>query len=334
MPRLKQNITPLYDIVLLPGEVADPTNETQVADRKVDKQLDELYADASIADRMLGRFINQVSHDFPGCVAGIKSAPLKDRGTAKDKLTRGPARKAVEDLKDIARATITFNSEEAMYAARDYITRQRCFTDLDGSALKDRYLSVREGGMGATAQGYRDIKFFLSMDIGRGDYHIVELQLNTKSALKAKDVGHPFYDVTRIGGETWHPDQPNSDITIPRDKVEKLAWKLLKACHECISRNIEPAAARRVEQMVKREFFQPVYARNAATGNLAVGSNQEPVIRRYEPRTRTVTLRFNNHARRAEGLALLQVSPAAYLHYKRLARQFSWRSAENMHAAW
>ncbi|MFC6670687.1 hypothetical protein [Marinobacterium aestuariivivens] len=58
------------------------------------------------------------------------------------------------------------------------------------------------------------------------------------------------------------------------------------------------------------------------------------MIRRYEPRTRAVTLRFNNPARRAEGLALLQVSPAAYMHYKRLSRQFRWRSAENMHAAW
>ncbi|MFC6670688.1 hypothetical protein [Marinobacterium aestuariivivens] len=146
MPRLKQNITPLCDIILLPGDVADPTSEGQVQDCKIDRQLDELYADATTADRLLGRFINQVATDFPGCVAGIKSAPLKDRRTAKAKLTRGGASKGVEDLKDIARATITFKTEEAMYAARDYITRQRCFTSLDGVALKDRYQSVRQGG--------------------------------------------------------------------------------------------------------------------------------------------------------------------------------------------
>jgi len=333
---LKQNITPLSDIVLLPEDVADSTNETMVKHAKIDKQLDELYTDAVIANRLLGRFINQVVRGFSSTVGGIKPAPMKLRPTARAKLLRPGANMGVEDLKDIARATITFNTMEAMYAARDYIRQQPCYTRLGYAALKDRYTSSRQGGLGPTAQGYRDIKFFLSMAIGRGDYHIVELQLNNLAMLKAKDIGHPFYDVVRIGGDDWLPTQANPNITIPRDKVEKLAWKLLYACHECTARNIEPEAARLVERMVKREFFTPVFNRNARTGSIAVvdRKSREPRVANYVPVGRAVTLRFGTPARIAEGEALLQVSPAVYQYYKKQAQSFQWSTADNMHLRW
>lgn len=302
----------------------------------IERQLDELYADAAAADRLLGRFINKVAREFPGVVAGIMSAPLKRRADAKTKLFRGGRRtKDVEDLKDIARATIKFDTLEALCAARDYIKQQRCFTALGHVALKDRYMPVRRGGMGPTAQGYQDIKFFLLMNIGGGRRHIVELQLNLVGALRAKDVGHPFYDVIRLGGTAWDPNLPNSDIRIPADLVQKIGNKLLHACHECIHRGIEPAKARMVKEMVKRKFYRPVY-RRYADGRPVFDDNRHRnrVVDRYELRVNSVLLTFNTPADIQVGEALSAVSCAAYAYYNAYSREYKFRSAENIHAWW
>jgi len=335
---LRQPIRPAHMIdtshltlSLDPGEAA-----AEREDFIIERQLDELYADAVAADRRLGRFINHVASEFPGVVAGIRQAPLKRRADAKKKLFRGGHRsKDVEDLKDIARATIEFHTLEALIAAREFIKTKKSFTNLDHTALKDRYTPVREGGLGPTDQGYQDIKFFLLMKIDGGRRHIVELQLNLVGALMAKDVGHPFYDVIRLGGTGWDPRLPNSDILIPSDLSQKIGSKLLHACHECIHRGVEPAKARIVKNMVKRKFFRPVYARYA-DGRPMFDDNRHRnrVVDRYEPRTNSIRLTFNTPADVDMGLALSEVSCAAYAYYNAYARQYRFRTANNIHDWW
>ncbi|MEH6578009.1 MAG: hypothetical protein V7731_13120 [Amphritea sp.] len=343
MAELKQPITPLSRISV-PSSMALSLDDAEAEEQKkpyqIERQLDELYAQAKIANRKLGRFINQVSREFKGAVGGINTAPLKERSTAKAKLTRGgPGSREVEDLKDIARATLMFNSIESMYAARDYIKNQSCFTVFGNVALKDRYLSKKQGGAGATAQGYRDVKFFLGMDVGRGRNHIVELQLNLKSTLKGKDVGHPFYDVVRLGGDAWDPRLPDSAIRIPADKVHKLGRKLLHACHECISRDIETASARRVKEMVKRKFYKPVFAtfKTASGGSRPMYSDNKSrtkVIDHYEPRNNSIHLYFNTTDQIETGDALSRVSSAAYAYYKKQSRQYAMTNSSDMHKWW
>ncbi len=307
---LKQPITRLDQI----SEANMSLDPAAILDAKVEIQLDELYADATVANRRLGRFINQVSRYFSKQLGGIKTAPLKDRATAKAKLTRGGARRGVEDLKDIARATLVFDSMEDMYAARDYIRQQPEFTDLADGAMKNRYAAAGRGGVGPTAQGYRDIKFFLLMNLGGNKRHIVELQLNIKRTLKAKSVGHPFYDIIRLGGDLWDPAQPNSDLFIPANVVQKVGPKLLSACQQCIERQIEPEAARKVRQLVKDRFYKPVYSTSNTQG--------KRTIRRYELKTCNIWLLFNTQQQIAQGQALITCSAAAYAFYKKLGRKY------------
>ncbi|MBY4677087.1 hypothetical protein [Marinobacterium arenosum] len=288
----------------------------EAIDYQVERQLDELYGDAVAGDRMLRKFMSRVSKNFSGA-ASIKTAPLKARATAKAKLTRQFPRKEVEQLKDIARATLEFKSFEDMYAARDYIRDQPEFQSFTAAAqrgaLKNRYRPAIRGGMGPTDQGYRDIKFFLWMDIGGGRGHIVELQLNVTRTLKAKSIGHPFYDIIRIGGDLWDPAAPNSDLLVPRETVKKVGPKLVHACNECIRREIQAAAARKVLELVKNNFY---------VARTVTNSRGEQYVRRYELKDRSVMLRFNNPAQIEAGRALLTCSSAAYRHYKALGLKY------------
>lgn len=288
----------------------------QAIDYRVDRQLDELYSDAPGGDRALRKFMSRVSKHFSGAAA-LKNAPLKDRATAKAKLTREVPRKEVEDLKDIARATLEFKTFEDMYACRDYIRMQpefQCFTAAaQRGALKNRYLPAVRGGMGPTEQGYRDIKFFLWMNLGGGRGHIVELQLNVTRTLKAKSIGHPFYDILRLGGELWDPAAPNADLNVPREVVQKVGPKLVHACNECIRREIAADQARLVLEMVKRYF----YVARTVTDNRG---NRN--VRRYELKNTAVRLPFSTPAQIATGRALMVCSSAAYRHYKALGLKF------------
>lgn len=312
MPKhpLKQPIKRLNQI----SEKNMSLDPEEILDAKIEIQLDELYVDAEIANRKLGRFINQVSRHFSKQVGGIKTAPLKDRDTAKAKLTRGGRQRGVEDLKDIARATLMFDSMDAMYAARDYIRQQPEYTQLADGAMKNRYAPEGRGGIGPTPQGYRDIKFFLLMNLGNNKKHIVELQLNTKRTLKAKSVGHPFYDIIRLGGDLWDPAQPNSDLLIPAKVVQKVGPKLLSACQQCIERQIEPEAARKVRKLVKDRFYKPVYS--------VPNSRGKRTIRRYVLKTGSVRLLFNTQQQIAQGQALIVCSSAAYAAYKKLGSKY------------
>jgi len=292
-------------------------DDEEAHDQKIERLLDDLYYDAGLANVKLRKFMGQVATYFGGRSIAHKTAPLKDRATAKKKLTRGGARRRVKDLKDIARATLQFQDMESMYAARDYIVQQRCFTRLGWTALKNRYSrDASRGGVGPTDQGYRDIKFFLVMDISsRRRYHIVELQLNVVRTMKAKSISHPFYDIIRLADSTWTPTRPGADITVKADAVAKLGPKLLRATNECKSRGMDLAAVSKVRKMVLDNFYKPVYYRR--------GASRKRGIDRYELKTnQSVTLSFSDAVGQEQGLALIKCSAAAYAYYKKLNRVY------------
>lgn len=302
-------------------------DDDEARDAKIEMLMDQLYEDAEKADEELKTFMQDVCKHFEGVSISPRTTSLKRRDTAKAKLTRGGGWRAVKELKDIARATLVFNDMESMYAARDYIVRQRCFTRLGYDALKNRYsTNAAVGGVGPTDQGYRDIKFFLAMEIrGPRRYHIVELQLNIVRTIMAKKKSHPFYDILRLAPANWTPTRPNSNITVTADVIDKVAYKLISATKELERRGIEVESARIVRDMFLRAFFRKTYSRTASGRRVFDG---------YDLKTgQSVTLNFNGAAGERRGLALVACSSAAYRYYKHVGRVYSatGRTAANMH---
>ena len=304
---------PLRTVTEIPDDNLS-LDDDEAKDAKVEMLMDQLYADAKKADKELGRFIDMVISGFPGGSVAIKRATLKLRSTAKAKLSRAGGRRS-KDLKDISRATLEFYDMETMYAARDYIVRQRAFTRLGYWALKNRYSSnVARGGVGPTEQGYRDIKFFLAMDIrGPRRYHIVELQLNVVHTVMAKKRSHPFYDILRLAPANWTPTRTGAKIKIPANVVEKIGQKVIHATLELERRGIEVESARTVRDMIEEKFFRKIYVRTA---------NGKRVFDRYELKTRqAVTLTFEGPRGHKRGQALMVCSSAAYVYYKKVGRE-------------
>lgn len=180
------------------------------------QKLDELYRQADLADKELGKFMAMVNREVPQ--GRIVHPPLKKRADAEAKLTRAGANDPPEDLKDIVRATIKYDKLEAMIAARNYIfTSNRVAEDhLGNKSEKNRYMVSP-----AVASGYRDIKFFLDLPIADG-YHICELQMNIGLALVAKELEHPIYEIIRRA----NPPPNFSSVRIPAREVKKLGGKL------------------------------------------------------------------------------------------------------------
>ena len=87
--------------------------------------------------------------------------------------------------------------------------------------MKDRYgtSNDKKYDIGATAAGYKDIKFFLEMSNG----HIAELQLNTENMMQAKKKGHIIYDILRDGGSL---DKPFTSVN------QEVIKKVLKNMNE------------------------------------------------------------------------------------------------------
>jgi len=128
----------------------------------------------------------------PGAFNGLKSF-----SGALDKITLRERSSDYGDLKDVARMSVEFETLDAMTAAANYLEGSKEFRKLKGfqKSLKDRYKPKGKDPhhCGATAEGYRDIKFFLKMSNGI----LGELQLNTTSMLVAKSKAHHIYDLTR-----------------------------------------------------------------------------------------------------------------------------------------
>jgi hypothetical protein len=61
---------------------------------------------------------------------------------------------------------------------------------IDGA--KDRYSADDP-----VKTSYRDIKFFIKMTLADGKIHVCELPLNISTALVAKELGPPVYEIIR-----------------------------------------------------------------------------------------------------------------------------------------
>ena len=89
---------------------------------------------------------------------------------------------------------------------------------------------------------YKDVKFFLAMDIdfkGRTIPHIVELQLNVSQMSRGKAYGHAFYNLTRLayiqGEQRFVWDNDDCVITVGGDIKGKIGDKLRTSITHCRS---------------------------------------------------------------------------------------------------
>lgn len=192
------------------------------------KQLFLMFDEIATAQMELIEFSKNIQSIFPEGDAILKQPPgayggLKDFHGALDKVTNRKRHYDMGDLKDAARMTIIFKNMEDMIQAKNCIFNTNEFQKIISkqNTMKDRYgtSNDKKYDIGATAAGYKDIKFFLEMSNG----HIAELQLNTENMMQAKKKGHIIYDILRDGGSL---DKP---FTIVNQEVIK---KVLKNMNE------------------------------------------------------------------------------------------------------
>ena len=188
------------------------------------KQLFLMFEEIATAQMELIEFSKNIQSVVGTENATLKQPPgayggLKDFHGALDKVTNRKRKYDMGDLKDAARMTIVFSNMNDMIVAKKLIILSQefnCIKDKQ-SVLKDRYGTSKNAdhNCGATAAGYKDIKFFLKMSNG----HIAELQLNTENMMQAKKKGHIIYDILRDGGNL---DKP---FTIVNQEVIKKVLK-------------------------------------------------------------------------------------------------------------
>ena len=181
----------------------------------------------------------------PGAFNGLKSF-----SGALDKITLRERSSDYGDLKDVARMSVEFETIDAMTAAANYLEGSKEFRELKGfqKSLKDRYKEKGEDPhhCGATAEGYRDIKFFLKMSNGI----LGELQLNTKSMLVAKSKAHHIYDLTRAA----KVDASEQGIITSKELIEHAVKAFDDKWFSFVSPRISASSAQLldIKTMVKR----------------------------------------------------------------------------------
>lgn len=204
-----------------PNMKCQPLTKTDFHDR-----LEELYADAAEADKALGRFIAKVCRHQAGAIA---HASLKDPAGAEAKLGRSGQTDDPAILNDLVRATIYFDSIDQVYRARDYIVQNHAS---EIGLFFDRYQDSEGAITSVGANGYRDVKFILKLDIPRPNkFHYCELQLNLKALDRARPVDHAIYEIVRMAG-SWNNRQPVC-ISDPKEKAVlaakmRTAWVAIK----------------------------------------------------------------------------------------------------------
>ncbi|WP_438464771.1 hypothetical protein [Marinomonas sp. PE14-40] len=207
------------------GAKLDNAARHQIANAQLKrKQLFLMFHDIATAQTELIKYSREIQSIFPEGNAILKQPPgayggLKDFHGALDKVTNRKRHYDIGDLKDAARMTIIFKEMEDMIQAKNYIFNTNEFQKIISkqNTMKDRYgtSNDKKYDIGATAAGYKDIKFFLEMSNG----HIAELQLNTENMMQAKKKGHIIYDILRDGGNL---DKP---FTIVNQEVIKKVLK-------------------------------------------------------------------------------------------------------------
>jgi hypothetical protein len=192
------------------GNIDDATRH-QIANTQLKrKQLFLMFDEIATAQEELINYAANIQSVVGEKFAELKQPPgayggLKDFHGALDKVTNRKRQYDMGDLKDAARMTIVFKNMNDMITAKKLIILTEEFNCIRSkqSVLKDRYGTSKqsEHNCGATAAGYKDIKFFLKMSNG----HIAELQLNTENMMQAKKKGHIIYDILRDGGNLDKP---------------------------------------------------------------------------------------------------------------------------------
>jgi HK97 family phage portal protein len=171
-----------------------------------------LFAEAEVANAYLATWLdkgdgvanqmgaetttaNPGTFDFEQPGHTLFLAPLKTRESAERKV-RDEYHGDWSELRDLARTTVAVDTIEQAYAMADRIK-----ATADVAKFKDRY-----GKDGATEAGYRD----LAMIVRAPNGHLMEVQVNTKAMMQAKNVGHKDYEISRVV-EGRHKKTPKAD---------------------------------------------------------------------------------------------------------------------------
>lgn len=194
------------------GKAASKGNPKQSIDtsKTIDEQLDELYAQAKIADAELKTFANGVGNSTNGSASfrpASTNGGLKGKPRAKEKIEKDYKNDATQ-LIDISGAQITFNSLDDLYAAVKKIS---------GSGKVVKY---KDNIVKPYKSGYGDIKLSLKMSNG----HVVELKLLPASVKGISDVEHALYEKVRKGVKLNATEQAQFDQFSAQYKA---AWEKL-----------------------------------------------------------------------------------------------------------
>lgn len=155
--------------------------------RQPSRDLDEIYANAEIANEELRHRVNIIA----AATQGKAEFPpgLKGRARSQEKIDNDYEGDASR-LLDICRASLMFDNVSDIEKALTQISEQ-----INIVRVKDRFNHPNE-------TGYKDIMLNLKMQNG----YICELQIHLKSLLAVKHVAHELYEELRtLEGETPKP---------------------------------------------------------------------------------------------------------------------------------
>lgn len=160
--------------------------------------------------------------DTPGPVVVI--APPKSEEAAREKVKTRYGGSWREGAIDLIRATIAVDRYDDLQQVVDALRESGM--DL-ASSPRDRFAKP-------TDVGYRDIVFNVRMPNG----HIVEMQLNLKEILKAKEEAHPYYTKVKNRQKQRHrdgkgPDEKEIEEAARRQRgLYERAWKVVQPSEE------------------------------------------------------------------------------------------------------
>lgn len=235
------------------GDRISQTTFTSTYDKR--GQIEELVEQAKLANHKLHLFmqgLTQKVNNESGKRITYSRGPLKTRQRIAEKCgitnwddtttdITGAGVKTPLEVKDIARATIVFSTIAQMLAFRDFIYTTDEFTALKKPQF-DRSPAVKDLWAKNIEDVYKDVKFFLAMDIdfkGRTIPHIVELQLNVSQMSRGKAYGHAFYNLTRLayiqGEQRFVWDDDDCIIRVGGDIKGKIGDKLRTSITHCRS---------------------------------------------------------------------------------------------------
>lgn len=159
-------------------QIARELRELASTPRQQSHDLDQLYAQAAVAQHQLGDLTRSVANELQG--TALVPDKVKGRDRAMEKISTDYEGE-VGRVTDLARSTIVFGTPKKISEAKVRIEQRAQVV-----RVKDRFATSQ--------QGYRDIMMNLRMPNG----HIVEIQLHLKAILDVKNgPGHTLYEQIR-----------------------------------------------------------------------------------------------------------------------------------------